>query len=150
MDIPVQEKQRNIASQGVTAWTESWDGPTVVLTVFCLLLTSMAGVGGKLLINSLNELRGSIQSLEERIDSRFQSLDEKVAANGERLVHIMNHVRIPQYRDIVRVADQADTNLDAAASIFKDPECALVFVAPSLPRLRMDRDWIGVLVGWVL
>lgn len=88
MDASVQAQQGSGVAQRATARTKGWDGPTVVLTVFGLLLTSMAGVGGMLLINALNELRDSIQALDDRMESRLKSLEEKVAANGERLAHI--------------------------------------------------------------
>ena len=92
MSASVQAEQRSGASKGVGARIKSWDGPTVVLTVFGLLLTSMTGVGGLLLINALNELQDSILALDDRMESRFKSLEEKVAANGERLAHIDGHL----------------------------------------------------------
>ena len=99
VDSSVQAEQRRGAAQGTTPRIKSWDGPTVVLTVFGLLLTSMAGVSGMLLINTLNELQDSIQvldnriqALDDRMESRFKSLEEKVAANGERLAHIDGHL----------------------------------------------------------
>ena len=107
---PTQVEQQSSASQGFPARFKSWDRRTVVLTVFGLLLTSMAAVGGMLVNNALNELRDAIQSLEETletgfdsleetmesgfdslegtIESGFKSLDEKAAAKGERLAHI--------------------------------------------------------------
>lgn len=92
LNASAQAEQRSGVSKGVGARIKSWDGPTVVLTVFGLLLTSMTGVGGLLLINALNELRDSILALDDRMESRFKSLEEKVAANGERLAHIDGHL----------------------------------------------------------
>ena len=99
LNASAQAEQRSGVSKGVGTRIKSWDGPTVVLTVFGLLLTSMTGVGGLLLINALNELRDSILALDNRIlalddrmESRFKYLEEKVAANGERLAHIDGHL----------------------------------------------------------
>ena len=92
LNASAQAEQRSGVSKRAVARIKSWDGPTVVLTVFGLLLTSMTGVGGLLLINALNELQDSILALDDRMESRFKSLEEKVAANGERLAHIDGHL----------------------------------------------------------
>ena len=94
VDSSVQAEQRSGGAQRATARIKGWDGPTVVLTVFGLLLTSMAGVGGMLLIDAVNELRDSIQALDDRMESRLKSLEERVAANGERLAHIEGHLGV--------------------------------------------------------
>ena len=114
VDSSVQAERRRSAAQGSTARIKSWDGPTVVLTVFGLLLTSMAGVGGMLLINTLNELQDSIQvldnriqALDDRMESRFKSLEEKVAANGERLAHIEGRLGISGDSSAHRPSDAA-------------------------------------------
>ena len=107
---PVQVEQQSSASRGLPARFKSWDRRTVVLTVFGLLLTSMAAVGGMLVNNALNELRDAIQSLEETIESGFKSLDEKAAANGERLAHIEGRLGISGSPSALRRSDGASSS----------------------------------------